>query len=71
MTKEAIARQFFRDFLENLGGYRYIDDLDEYDEEESNQIITDVFFSGGLTMKWDPKKHTLMLKFTSEKEEDR
>ena len=24
MTKEGVARQFFRDFLENLGDYEYI-----------------------------------------------
>jgi len=61
MTNEAIARQYFMDFLENLGDHEY--GCEEYSEEESDQIITDTFFSGGLIISWNPKKHTLMLKF--------
>jgi len=64
MTKEAVARQYFRDFLENTGNYEYDpDEPDEFSEEECDQIITDTFFSGGLIISWNPKKHTLMLKF--------
>ena len=65
MTKEAIARQHFMDFLENLGDREY--GYEEYSEEESDWILTDLFFSGLLVVKWNPEKHTLMLKSPNEK----
>lgn len=68
MTKEAIARQYFRDFLENLGDHEY--GYEEYNAEESAQIITEAFFSGELIIRWNRKKHTLMLKFLYEKDEE-
>ncbi|MGB9134711.1 MAG: hypothetical protein WCC63_03885 [Candidatus Bathyarchaeia archaeon] len=60
MTKEAVVRQFFMDFVENLG-YQ-VDERKEFEDEESNMILTDLFFAGKLEMKWNPKKHSLMLK---------
>jgi hypothetical protein len=66
-TKEAVVRQYFRDFLENLGDCEFDDDFDELNDEESNQIISDAFFSGGLMISWSVKQHTLMLKFVAEK----
>ncbi|MGD0496195.1 MAG: hypothetical protein ABSB28_09190 [Candidatus Bathyarchaeia archaeon] len=46
MSKEAVARQFFLDFIENLGS-EYEDEYNqEHDEEEANLILTDLFFSG-------------------------
>ena len=68
MTKEAVARQYFRDFLENLGDHEH--SCEEYCEEESNQIITETFFSGELIVRWDPSRHTLMLKFTTDHRND-
>lgn len=45
MTKEAVVRQFFMDLIENLGE-NYEDDFQrDYDEEEANFILTDLFFS--------------------------
>jgi hypothetical protein len=60
MTKEAVVRQFFMDFVENLG--YHVDERNEFEDEESNMILTDLFFAGKLEMKWNPKKHSLMLK---------
>jgi len=66
MTIEAVARQYFMDFLENLGdceygGEEYVDE--EYIEEQSNQIIADDFFSGELVIGWDTKEHELILMY--------
>jgi hypothetical protein len=60
MTIEAVARQYFRDFLENLG--YHVNGYEEFDEEESNMILADLFFEGRVEIKWDPETHTLMLK---------
>lgn len=60
MTKEAIARQYFMDFLDCL--YEYDVDYDEYSEEEFLRIVVDLFFAGDLKIKWNSDKHTLMLK---------
>ncbi|MCW3985151.1 MAG: hypothetical protein NWE91_01910 [Candidatus Bathyarchaeota archaeon] len=60
MTKEAVIRQFFSDFIENLGCK--VNGYEEFDEEECNMILTDLFFAGRLEIKWNPKAHTLMLK---------
>jgi hypothetical protein len=60
MTIEAVARQYLRDFLENLGGR--INRYEKFDEEESTMILTDLFFAGRLKIKWDPKIHMLMIK---------
>jgi hypothetical protein len=68
-TKEAVVRQYFRDFLENLGDCEFDDDFDEWTEEEGNQMISDAFFSGGLMIGWSVKQHTLMLKLVAEKNE--
>ena len=60
MTKEAVVRQFFMDLMENLG--YHVDEREEFEDEECNMILTDLFFAGKLEMKWNPKKHSLMLK---------
>jgi len=60
MTREAVARQFFMDFLENLG--YPVDSYKEFEEEECNMILTDLFFDGRLEVKWNPKTGNLMLK---------
>lgn len=60
MTKEAVVRQFFMDFIENLGDH--VDEKKEFEDEECNMILTDLFFAGKLEMKWNPKRHSLMLK---------
>jgi len=60
MTKEAVVRQFFMDFVENLG-YDF-DGWEEFEDEECNMIIADLFFAGKLEIKWNPNKHSLMLK---------
>ena len=60
MTKEAVARQFFMDLMENLG--YHIDPRREFEEEENNMILTDLFFDGKLELKWNPELHSLMLK---------
>ena len=62
MTKEAVARQFFMDFIENLG--YYVNRYQEFEEEECNMILTDLFFGERLEIKWNPKTDTLMLKPT-------
>lgn len=49
MTKDAVVRQFFLDFLENLG--EYVDECEEHDAEECNQILADLFFDGRLEIK--------------------
>jgi hypothetical protein len=68
MSIEATTRQYFRDFLENLGDHEY--GYEEYSEEEGDQIITAAFFFGGLIIRWNPKKHTLMLKIITKKDGD-
>ena len=64
MTREAVTRQFFIDFLENLGDkskrHEYAHDF--YDDEEANVILADMFFAGQLELKWNLESHTLMLK---------
>lgn len=60
MTTEAIARQYFIDFLENLGCH--VKGYEEFDEEESAMILADLFFAGRLEIKWNPEKDTLMVK---------
>ena len=60
MTKEAVVRQFFMDLLENLG--YPVDPRTEFEEEESNMILTALFFDGRLELKWNPHRHSLMLK---------
>jgi len=61
MTKESVARQFFWDFLENLGDCPSHDD--EQTAEEANFILADWFFSGMLEIKWDPKKQNRILHY--------
>lgn len=70
MTKKAVARQFFRDFIENLGDNV---NSEEKFEEESTMIITEMFFAGQLELKWNPKTDTLMFKptFVIDVKEDR
>lgn len=60
MTKEAVAKEFLLDFLENLGDYEY-DPHEGLGEEESKIILADLFFGGLLKLRWDPKKHSLIL----------
>lgn len=62
MTKEAVAKQFFWDLLENLGeDYGYESDFTGYEKEEANWILTDLFFAGLLKIGWNPKTRTLVL----------
>ena len=60
MSKDAVVRQFFLDFIENLGDP--VDEYQEHDSEECNQILTDMFFDGRLEIKWNVKSKNLMLK---------
>lgn len=60
MTKAAVVRQFFLDLLENLG--YHVDARKEFEDEESNMILTDLFFDGKLELKWNPETQALMLK---------
>ena len=60
MPKEAVARQFFTDFLENLGDYEY-DPHEGFGHEESHMIIAGFFFAGQMKLRWDPKRHVLVL----------
>jgi hypothetical protein len=63
VSKEAVARQFFLDFIENLGS-EYEDECNQdYIEEEANLILADLFFSGLLKIEWNPRKHVLRLNF--------
>ena len=62
MSKEAIARQFFMDLIGNLG--EQVDCFEDFEEEECNVILTNLFFDGQLEMKWNPETDTLMLKPT-------
>ena len=62
MIEEVVIRQYFLDFLENLG--HHVGNHEEYDEEECNQIIADLFFAGELEIKWNPQKRKLMLRPT-------
>lgn len=66
MTKEDVAKQFFWDFLENLGD----SSDDERVEEEANFVLTDLFFSGLLKVEWNPKTHSLGLGFQERECED-
>lgn len=65
MTKETVAKQFFMDFIENLGDYEYEHDQ-SFGEEEANSILTDLFFSGLMGIKWDSKEHKLILNFLND-----
>ena len=56
MSKETVAKQFFTDFLENLGDNSDVED--EMNAEEANFMLTDLFFAGLLDVGWDPKKNT-------------
>ena len=49
MSKDAVVRQFFLDFLENLGDH--VGECQEYDEEERIQILADLFFDSRLHTK--------------------
>ncbi|MGA3193113.1 MAG: hypothetical protein ABSD73_11490 [Candidatus Bathyarchaeia archaeon] len=70
MSKEAVARQFFLDFTENLGS-EYEDEYNqEHIEEEANLILTDLFFSGLLKIEWNPRKHVLRLNFRDRKNKE-
>jgi hypothetical protein len=60
MGKATVIRQYFVDLLENLGDN--VEDYDIKDEEECNEILTDLFFSSKLELKWNPDKEKLMLK---------
>lgn len=60
MTKEAVVRQFFMDLMENLG--YHVDERKEFEDEENNLILADLFFAGKLELKWNPERHSLMLK---------
>ena len=54
MTKESVARQFFMDFVENLGeDYEYDCECAQDCGEEATLILADLFFSGLLEIKWD------------------
>ena len=66
MTKEAVTRHFFLDFLENLGDYEYDPDKG-FAGEEGNMIIADFFFAGMMKLRWDPKKHMLRLEILESK----
>lgn len=68
MTREAVARQFFTDFIENLGDDYICEYAETCSDEECNWIIADYFFSGMLKIYWNPEKHRLMLSFLDEKE---
>jgi hypothetical protein len=59
LAKEAVARQYFMDFIENLGE-SFEDDV-QLDDEEANLTLTDLFFSGELELKLSPHEHTLLL----------
>lgn len=63
LTREAVARQFFLDFVENLGSEHEDEDITPYVEEEASLILADLFFSGLLRIEWNPKKHVLRLNF--------
>ena len=63
MTREAVVRQFFLDFIENLGTEHEDEDITPYVEEEASLVLTDLFFSGLLKLEWNAKKHTLRLNF--------
>ena len=62
MSKDAVVRQFFLDFLENLGDH--VGECEERDDEERNQILADLFFDGRLEIKWNAETGKLMLKPT-------
>jgi hypothetical protein len=62
LSKEAVVKQFFMDFIENLG--ENIDEYEEYDQEECNQILANMFFASNLEIKWNSKTERLMLKPT-------
>ena len=62
-ARTVVTRQFFMDFLENLGE-QVIDYEQLEEEEECNQIIADLFFAGQMELKWNPETEKLMLKPT-------
>jgi hypothetical protein len=62
VTKEAVARQFFIDFVENSGDTEE-DPHEEYPSEESLLVVTDWFFSGLMEIGWNPRKHMLVIHF--------
>ena len=61
MSREAVARQYFRDFIENTN-FEQVDIRDGFNNVEATEMIVDLFFSGKMELKWNPKKHQLMLK---------
>jgi len=63
MTKEAVARQFFYDFIENSGAECECGQDQVWSEEECNMILTSCFFSGRLEISWNRRKHSLILNF--------
>jgi hypothetical protein len=70
MSKEAVVRQFFLDFIENLGSEYEDENNQEHIEEEANLILTDLFFSGLLKIEWNPRKHALRLNFRERKNKE-
>ena len=69
-SKEAVARQFFLDFIENLGSEYEDENNQECSEEEANLILTDLFFSGLLKIEWNPRKHVLRLNFRNRRSKE-
>jgi hypothetical protein len=64
MTKEAVVKQFLWDLLENSGeDYDREGDFTNYDKEEANWILADLFFAGLLEIAWNPKTKTLLLEY--------
>lgn len=64
LTKEAVARQFFHDFMENLGSEYECEQGQFWQDEECNMILINEFFSGTLEIRWDPQEHSLMFRST-------
>ena len=64
MTKEAVARQFFSDFLENLGNECECEQGQPWLGEEFNMILISQFFSGNLEIRWNCQRHSLMFRST-------
>ena len=55
------------DFLENLGeDYEDGEALGDYGIEEANLILSDLFFSGLLKIRWDPSNQILILEHLGE-----
>ena len=63
MTKSAVVRQYFMDLIETLEEDNCTDaEIDDYKREENMMTVTNLFFSGHLELKWNPKKQKMMMK---------